>query len=70
MNITLFNQIEYYLEFYLALNKNQKYKLKLNTIHYGLKKLKNESTEFKALDNYTFTYLSRIFEKINELYKS
>ena len=39
INITLFNKNQYYLEFYLTSNKNQKYELELYD-YYGPKTLK------------------------------
>ena len=78
INITLFNKNQYYLEFYLTSNKNQKYELELYN-YYGPKKLKYEFIELlgvskiqelKELKNKTFTYLSDFFKKIDEIYKS
>ena len=76
INITLFNQSQKHLEFYLTSNKNQKYELELYN-YYGPKKLKCEFIEniskiqeLKELKNKTFTYLSDFFKKIDEIYKS
>jgi hypothetical protein len=76
INITLFNQSQKHLEFYLTSNKNQKYELELYS-YYGPKKLKCEFIEniskiqeLKELKNKTFTYLSDFFKKIDEIYKS
>ena len=76
INITLFDKNQYYLEFYLNSNKNQKYELELYS-YYGPKKLKCEFIEniskiqeLKELKNKTFTYLSDFFKKIDEIYKS
>ena len=77
INITLFNQSQKHLEFYLTSNKNQKYELELYNYYYGPKKLKCEFIEniskiqeLKELKNKTFTYLSDFFKKIDEIYKS
>ena len=76
INITLFNENQYYLEFYLTSNKNHKYELELYD-YCGPKKLKCEFIEniskiqeLKELKNKTFTYLSDFFKKIDEIYKS
>ena len=78
INITLFNQSQKHLEFYLTSNKNQKYELELYN-YYGPKKLKYEFIELlniskiqelKELKNETFTYLSDFFKKMNKIYKS
>ena len=77
INITLFNQSQKHLEFYLTSNKNQKYELELYNYYYAPKKLKCEFIEniskiqeLKELKNKTFTYLSDFFKKIDEIYKS
>ena len=74
INITLFNQNEYYLQFYLTSNKNKKFELELH-YNYTPKKLKFESIKIKLFENETskelnqhFYYLSDFFKKINELY--
>ncbi len=76
INITLFNENQYYLEFYLTSNKNQKYELELYD-YYGPKKLICEFIEniskiqeLKELKNKSFIYLSDFFKKIDEIYKS
>ena len=80
INITLFNQSQKHLEFYLTSNKNQKYELELFD-YYGPKKLKFETISLlkekffkkeiiKELNNKYFSYLSDFFNKINEIYKS
>ncbi len=74
INITLFNQNEYYLQFYLTSNKNKQFELELHC-NYAPKKLKFESIKIKLFKNETlkelnqhFDYLSYFFKKINELY--
>ena len=74
INITLFDQNQCHLEFYLTSNKNQKYELELNNF-YAPKILKCEFVELniskisklKQLKN---TSLTDFFKKIYELYKS
>ncbi len=74
INITLFNQNEHYLQFYLTSNKNKQFELELDN-DYAPKKLKFESIKIKLFENETskelnqhFYYLSDFFKKINELY--
>ncbi len=73
INITLFDQNQCYLEFYLTSNNNQKYKLELNNFYFP-KILKCEFVELnisktsklKQLKNTKL--LTDFFKKINEFY--
>ena len=78
INITLFNQNQYYLEFYLTSNKNKKFELELYD-YYGPAKLKFEIISLiffknpqiiEELNNKSFRYLSDFFKTINEINKS
>ena len=75
INITLFNQNQYYLEFYLTSNKNQKYELELNNFYFP-KILKcefielNISKKSKLKELINTIFLTDFFKKIDELYKS
>ena len=74
INITLFNQNQYYLEFYLTSNKNQKYELELYD-YYAPKILKcefielNISKKSKLKELINIRLLTDFFKKINEFYK-
>ena len=75
INITLFDKNQYYLEFYLTSNKNQKYKLELNNL-YAPKILKcefielNISKKSKLKELKNTTLLTDFFKILDEFYKS
>ena len=73
INITLFDKNQYYLEFYLTSNQNQKYELELNNFYFP-KILKcefielNISKKSKLKELINTRLLTDFFKKINEFY--